>query len=167
MKRLRLGLAMLLGTLAFLGCPLPTRSPVTTTYSVTYLGNSPTSGSVPVDPTAYNSLDTVTVLGNSGFLGRTGYAFAGWNTKADGSGISYANPATFPMGSSAVTLYAIWIPTSLNFSTTVTSNVTDIQITSYSIALTGALAIPGGTASACPTSLPTLRGSPRSRYLQA
>ncbi len=38
---------------------------------------------------------------------RTGYAFAGWNTKADGSGTSYASGATFT-GNADTMLYAQW-----------------------------------------------------------
>jgi uncharacterized repeat protein (TIGR02543 family) len=38
---------------------------------------------------------------------RTGYTFAGWNTKANGSGARYANGATYPFKSSAV-LFAQW-----------------------------------------------------------
>lgn len=38
---------------------------------------------------------------------RVDYAFTGWNTKADGTGIAYANGATYSF-SSDVTLYAQW-----------------------------------------------------------
>ena len=38
---------------------------------------------------------------------RTGYAFAGWNTQADGSGTSYASGATFTDNANT-TLYAQW-----------------------------------------------------------
>lgn len=38
---------------------------------------------------------------------RSGYAFAGWNTKADGSGTTYASGATFT-GNANTTLYAQW-----------------------------------------------------------
>ena len=40
---------------------------------------------------------TVTVLGNTGSLVKTGYTFAGWNTAANGSGTAYAPAATFTM----------------------------------------------------------------------
>ena len=59
----------------------------------------------------------------------TGYSFAGWNSKADGSGTTYADKASFTMGSSNVTLYAQW------------SNQTAISITppgqlaSYSVSI--------------------------------
>lgn len=94
-------------------------------YTVTYNANGAASGSVPVDPEAYASGATVTVLGNTGNLAITGYAFTGWNTKANGSGISYLASkskakkpgatmpvgATFVMGPANVTLYAMWSPT--------------------------------------------------------
>ena len=38
---------------------------------------------------------------------RSGYAFTGWNTKADGSGTSYASGATYT-GNADATLYAQW-----------------------------------------------------------
>ena len=78
------------------------------TYSVTYNGNSNTSGSVPTDPKAYHQGDTVTVLGNTGNLVKTGYTSMGWNTAANGSGTTYTQGQTFTMGTSNVTLYAVW-----------------------------------------------------------
>ena len=79
-------------------------------YKVTYDGNGNTSGTVPVDAnsTTYTSTSSVTVLGNTGTLAKTGYTFGGWNTKADGTGTTYAAGNTFTMGTSAVTLYAKW-----------------------------------------------------------
>jgi hypothetical protein len=50
-----------------------------TIFTVTYNGNGNTGGSVPTDSTSYQLVDTVTVLGNSGSLVRTGYTFAGWS----------------------------------------------------------------------------------------
>ena len=84
--------------------------------TVTYNGNSNTSGTVPTDPnnsTGYAPGATVTVQSNSGSLGYTDYTFGGWNTAANGSGITYAatGSATFTIGSTAVTLYALWEPT--------------------------------------------------------
>jgi uncharacterized repeat protein (TIGR02543 family) len=56
----------------------------------------------------YDENDTVTVLGNTGSLVKTGYTFDGWNTAADGSGTDYAPAATFQMPASNTTLYAQW-----------------------------------------------------------
>jgi uncharacterized repeat protein (TIGR02543 family) len=78
-----------------------------TTRSVSYNGNGSTGGSVPVDGgNPYESGDTVTVLGE-GDLVKTGYAFSGWNTAADGSGSSYAADDTFEITENT-TLYAQW-----------------------------------------------------------
>ncbi|NVN92518.1 MAG: InlB B-repeat-containing protein [Desulfuromonadales bacterium] len=79
------------------------------TYNVTYNDNTSSGGSVPVDGNSYANSATVTVLGNTGSLVKSGgYSFAGWNTMADGSGTSYVGGATFAMGSSNITLYAQW-----------------------------------------------------------
>ncbi len=78
------------------------------TYTVIYDGNGNTGGTPPVDPgSPYSSGATVTVLGNTGSLTETGYAFSGWNTAADGSGTSYAPGATFAIAANT-TLYAQW-----------------------------------------------------------
>ena len=79
-------------------------------YTVTYNGNGSTGGNyVPTDPNKYLQNATVTVLGNVGSLTRSGYAFTGWNTQADGNGTPYSAGNTFAMGSANVTLYAQWI----------------------------------------------------------
>ena len=81
------------------------------TYTVTYDGNGNTRGTVPTDATAYSSGATVTVKGNTGSLVKTGYAFGGWNTQADGNGTNYtAGSGTFTITANT-TLYAKWIPT--------------------------------------------------------
>lgn len=76
------------------------------TYAVTYNANGG-SGDVPVDTNNYLPGATVTVKTNL-TLTRTGYTFAGWNTKADGSGTDRAPSSTFTMGSGNVVLYAKW-----------------------------------------------------------
>jgi uncharacterized repeat protein (TIGR02543 family) len=78
------------------------------TYTVAYNGNGNTGG------TTASSIHTYGVYKNltaNGFT-RTGYAFAGWNTQADGGGTSYAGGAsvtnlTATQGAT-VTLYAQW-----------------------------------------------------------
>jgi uncharacterized repeat protein (TIGR02543 family) len=78
------------------------------TYTVTYNGNTKTSGNVPVDGSSpYLTGSTVTVLGNSGTLAKTGYTFAGWNTEANGSGTSYSQGGTFTIDANII-LYAKW-----------------------------------------------------------
>lgn len=77
-------------------------------YTVTYDANGATSGSAPPDTNSYGSGDTVTVAANSGNLRKTCHTFAGWNTKADGTGISYAaGSGTFSISDNTV-LYAKW-----------------------------------------------------------
>lgn len=80
-----------------------------TTFNTTYNSNTATSGTVPTDNTAYSSGATVTVLGNTGSLAKTGYTFAGWNTAANGSGTDYNPEATFNIAANT-TLYAQWTP---------------------------------------------------------
>jgi len=79
--------------------------------SVTYNGNGNTGGTVPVDNTAYNNGDTVTVLGNTGSLVKNSDTFAYWNTAADGSGTFYGPTATFSIGAGNITLFAMWYTT--------------------------------------------------------
>jgi uncharacterized delta-60 repeat protein/uncharacterized repeat protein (TIGR02543 family) len=50
----------------------------------------------------------VAVSGNAGDLKKSGYSFAGWNTRFDGTGSTYTQGQSFPMGTSNVTLYAVW-----------------------------------------------------------
>jgi uncharacterized repeat protein (TIGR02543 family) len=83
---------------------------VPTTYTVTYNANTNTSGNAPIDGSSpYVSGSTVTVLGNSGspILAKTGSTFAGWNTAANGTGISYSQGNTFTINANVI-LYAIW-----------------------------------------------------------
>ena len=79
-------------------------------YTVSYNGNVNTGGVATTDSSSpYTSGTTVTVLGNSGSLVKSGYTFFGWNTEIDGSGTSYLVNSTFSMPSYNVTLYAEWI----------------------------------------------------------
>lgn len=87
------------------------------TYTVNYDDNGATSGTVPTDDNEYESGDEVTVLGNTGNLAKDGYSFAGWNTKADGSGTNYNKDATFEIFANT-TLYAQWDDGSLTFDLT-------------------------------------------------
>lgn len=84
----------------------PSIPPVT--YTVTYNGNTRTSGNVPTDGSSpYAAGSSVTILGNSGTLAKTGYTFAGWNTAANGSGTSYSEGDTFTINANTI-LYARW-----------------------------------------------------------
>ena len=105
------------------------------TYTVTYNGNGATSGDVPADSNSpYISGSTVTVLGNTGNLAKTGYAFVGWNTWSSGYGTDYAPGATFNINSNT-TLYAQWeeyeITTQPTESTPAVGTNADGDIASY------------------------------------
>ena len=90
--------------------PAPPAPPAPSTYTVTYDGNTNTSGAAPVDTSSpYSANSQVTVLGNTGSLAKPGYTFAGWNTAANGSGTSYSPTSTFTINSNT-TLYAQWTP---------------------------------------------------------
>jgi uncharacterized repeat protein (TIGR02543 family) len=77
-------------------------------HTVTYDSNGAASGAPPVDATLHPPGQTVTVLGNTGGLTNGLLAFAGWNTQADGSGVTYGQGATFAMGQADLTLFARW-----------------------------------------------------------
>ena len=75
---------------------------------VFYNGNGSTTGGVPVDNTNHNAGDTVTILGNTGGLGKNSDTFAYWNTAANGSGTVRGPGSTFVIGAADVTLFAQW-----------------------------------------------------------
>jgi autotransporter-associated beta strand protein len=78
-------------------------------YPVTYDGNGSDGGTPPTDGNSpYVTNQTVTVLGNTGGLTKSGNSFDGWNTAANGSGTAYVAGNTFPMPAAGVTLYAQW-----------------------------------------------------------
>ena len=99
-------------------------------YTISYKKNGAAAGSAPADQTAYYN-STATVADNTGGLARTGFAFAGWNTRADGSGSTYVPPTltgTFKLAgagaSSTLTvtgdtnLFAQWAPITFSLSYT-------------------------------------------------
>ena len=79
-------------------------------YSVTYHGNTNTSGTAPIDSSSpyYTPNSIVTVKGLESLV-KTGFTFDHWNTKADNSGASFA-PASIFVINSNVDLYAQWTP---------------------------------------------------------
>ncbi|MDE2386611.1 MAG: InlB B-repeat-containing protein [Actinomycetales bacterium] len=79
-------------------------------YGITYFANGANSGAVPVDSTNYNIGQSITIRSNTGSLDRTGYSFAGWNTAANGSGLTFNSGNTVVMGASSVSLFALWTP---------------------------------------------------------
>lgn len=83
------------------------------TYTIKYNSNGGT-GSLSNTSATYDK--SVTLRSNSSKMTKTGYTFAGWNTKKDGTGTSYANAASVKNLTSedegTVTLYAKWTPIS-------------------------------------------------------
>jgi uncharacterized repeat protein (TIGR02543 family) len=78
------------------------------TYKIKFDGNGATSGSMKSKSMTYDTAANLTANAYK----RTGYTFAGWNTKADGTGKSYKNKASIQNLTSTdgktITLYAQW-----------------------------------------------------------
>ena len=91
-------------------------------YAVKYDKNGGT-GTMTDASSPYNRGTNVTVLSNS-FTAPSGKVFDKWNTKADGSGTSYAAGATISSIQTSITLYAQWKSsgTSVTLSKAATSN---------------------------------------------
>jgi hypothetical protein len=66
-----------------------------------------TSGFAPIDDKEYKSGDEAVVRGKHTLL-KTGYTFRHWNTKKDGSGVSYVEGAKLKINKRTVFLYPIW-----------------------------------------------------------
>jgi uncharacterized repeat protein (TIGR02543 family) len=78
-------------------------------FTITYNGNTNTGGNGPTDGSSpYTPGSTVTVLGNTGTLAKTGFTFSGWNTAANGSGTTYSPGNTFVINANII-LYARWV----------------------------------------------------------
>ncbi|MGL4383358.1 MAG: InlB B-repeat-containing protein, partial [Bacilli bacterium] len=76
-------------------------------YTITYFGNTNTSGNVPLDSgNPYYVNSNVIVLG-LGDLRKENYSFKEWNTQADGEGTTYNAGSSFAITANT-NLYAIW-----------------------------------------------------------
>ena len=75
------------------------------TYIITYKATSLDSGEAPAPQV--KTQDVPATLSNEGTMVYVGYNFAGWNTKADGTGQAYASGGTYTDNKS-ITLYAQW-----------------------------------------------------------
>lgn len=83
-----------------------------TTYTVTYNGNGNTDGTVPTGTAKYAAGTSVTVLGNTGNLTKTGYTFNGWTVTTDSTTVNAPaiSEGKFTMPAANVTLTAKWEP---------------------------------------------------------
>lgn len=77
----------------------------TQTYTITYDANGADTGTAPDDQTKLHGRN-ITVE-EKGDLALTNYSFEGWNTEADGSGVTYAAESTYTLNAD-LSLYAIW-----------------------------------------------------------
>ncbi|MDR0791624.1 MAG: leucine-rich repeat protein [Methanomassiliicoccaceae archaeon] len=99
-------------------------------YTVTYVTTAG-SGTAPTetDRTAGAAFDT-----KPNTFVNPGYSFAGWNTRSDGDGISYAAGETIEMPASNLVLYAIWKhEPAVHDGSTLTNYPSDRSDTSYEI----------------------------------
>ena len=99
------------GFTVVIGTPVRTLGVVETavarpTYTVTYNSNNGTSGSVPASSTGTNE---ITIAGNTGALSKSPGVFLGWNTLANGTGVSFPPGYTF-VPTENMTLYAQYGP---------------------------------------------------------
>jgi uncharacterized delta-60 repeat protein/uncharacterized repeat protein (TIGR02543 family) len=108
---------------------------------VTYNSNTPTSGTAPTDAPTHINGATVTVLGNTGSLAKTGFSFDGWCTTqptpgATCSGSARAVTSTFTI-SSDITLYAVWTANTYTITYAAGTGVSGSDPTSPTTALYG------------------------------
>ncbi len=82
--------------------------------TITFNGNGADSGDMSGDGFVVTSGNSTTLPTNA--YTKSGYAFLGWNTAQNGSGMSYANEGTYTAISTDyshnITLYAMWMDTS-------------------------------------------------------
>jgi 6-phosphogluconolactonase (cycloisomerase 2 family) len=132
---------------------------------VTYDANGGAGGSgVPVDANTYQQGQTVTVLGNTGGLSRSGASFSGWNTVAGGTGTAYTAGQTFTMGAANVTLFAQWpVTTNLGFAYAV--NQGGGTVSQLTVGSNGALAALTPPSVPCELRTNSLAADPSGKFL--
>ncbi len=103
----------------------------TTTYTVSYNANGG-SGAPGNQTKKYATALTLSTVKPT----RTGYTFSKWNTKADGTGTSYASGASYT-GNAALTLYAIWTANTYNITFKANGGTGEdaIQVKTYGVDL--------------------------------
>ncbi len=83
----------------------PTFNVLASGYTITYVGNGSTGGSVPAAQSSAGSGDDQTIAG-PGTLTKTGFGFSGWDTNANGSGATYNPGDVYSSTNTNLTLYA-------------------------------------------------------------
>jgi hypothetical protein len=83
-------------------------SPNASSYVFVYDANGADSGSVPTDNDRYKAGEEVIVKDNDGNLLKAGLVFSGWNTKPNGTGVTYKAGSAFNVGMGDTRLYALW-----------------------------------------------------------
>jgi uncharacterized repeat protein (TIGR02543 family)/LPXTG-motif cell wall-anchored protein len=125
------------------GCTAATgvTSPQLTSYTLTYSGNSASTGTVPGNTTGNGN---VSLAANSGTLARAGYTFAGWNTQADGLGTHYDVNSTYNL-TADVTLFAQWTPVGASYTLTFDPNSSTGGSTASNLTGSGSKTLSGNT----------------------
>jgi len=102
--------ALTVFALVMTGCETDSSDKDTNKYTITFDGNGSDGGAAPTAITQTKPGEEIPVPGNTGSLTKTNFDFAGWNTKADGKGVTY--PAGEKIKPTAdTTLYAKWSAT--------------------------------------------------------
>lgn len=83
-------------------------------HNITYNKNCSDAVTIPTSETSVKYGKTINV--DFTVSSRLGYTFTGWNTASDGSGTAYTQGTleSFVLGDADVTLYAQWIPTTVD-----------------------------------------------------
>ncbi len=125
---------------------------------VTYNGNGSNGGTVPTAvPVAPNTTHTI----SNGVPTKTGFTFGGWSTSSNGTGTKYSynggiagTTGTMNVGTSDITLYAVWNP-----AITFNANKPSGALSSTNVSgMPSAGSATAGTAYTLPTNTPTLQG---------
>lgn len=80
-------------------------------YELRFSGNGSSSGEVPLlSQKLFAQGESILLPSNSGYLGKNGYTFAGWNSSSLGNGTSYAEQQQYIFTNQDIDLYAAWTP---------------------------------------------------------
>ena len=121
-------------TLGFMSCSNPANNPGggTTNHTITFDANGG-SGTM----TSQTIAEGATAKLKSSSFTRSGYSFAGWSTTLEGA-VAYVDGASYAMGSSDLTLFAVWTASSSSATVLNTNITTDTSLppnTSYRVTI--------------------------------